>query len=195
MHTYHSAIKYLMNKPLTSGRVTRWLLLLQEFNITIVDRPVKSNVVSYYLSRLNNPGEAIPVDDDFPNEHLFAVSTESPWFTDIAYYLVTGKTPPHLSAREKQSIIQKSVAYSWIEEDLFYTGLDLIIYRFVREEEVFDILKSSHDEPCRGHFTDKWAAYKVLQASYFWSSLFKDAKQYVKRCDSCQRISQPNQTN
>ena len=35
----HSAIKYLMNKPLTRNKVTRWLLLLQEFNITIVDIP------------------------------------------------------------------------------------------------------------------------------------------------------------
>jgi len=28
VHTNHFAIEYLMNKPLTSGRVTRWLLLL-----------------------------------------------------------------------------------------------------------------------------------------------------------------------
>jgi len=28
VHTDHSAIRYLMNKPLTSHRVTRWLLLL-----------------------------------------------------------------------------------------------------------------------------------------------------------------------
>lgn len=49
VHTDHSTIRYLMNKPLTSSRVTRWLLLLQEFNITIVDRPGKSNVVAYYL--------------------------------------------------------------------------------------------------------------------------------------------------
>ena len=77
VHTDHSAIKDLMNKPLTSGRMTRWLLLLQEFNVTIIDRPSKSNVVANYLYRLNNPGEAIPVDDDFPNEHIFAVSTRS----------------------------------------------------------------------------------------------------------------------
>jgi len=57
VHTNHFAIKYLINKPLTSGRVTRWLILLQEFNITIIDRPGKSNVVVDYLSRLNNPGE------------------------------------------------------------------------------------------------------------------------------------------
>jgi hypothetical protein len=41
VHTDHSTIKYLMNKPITNARVTRWLLLLQEFDITIVDRPGK----------------------------------------------------------------------------------------------------------------------------------------------------------
>lgn len=60
MHTDHFAIRYLMNKPFTSSRVTRWLLLLQEFNVTIIDRPGKSNVVADYLSRLKNLGEAIP---------------------------------------------------------------------------------------------------------------------------------------
>ena len=28
IHTDHSTIKYLMNKPITNARVTRWLLLL-----------------------------------------------------------------------------------------------------------------------------------------------------------------------
>ena len=186
VHTDHSAIKYLMNKPLTSGRVTRWLLLLQEFNVTIVDRPGKSNVVADFLSRLDNPGEATPVNDDFLDEHIFSMSIDSLWFSDIANYLGTGKTPPHLSAREKRNIIQESVAYSWIQRDFFYTGLDLIIRRYVREEEVFDILKSAHDEPCGGHFADKWTTYIVLCASYFLPSLFKDAKQFVRRCDNCQ---------
>ena len=35
-HTDHSAIRYLMNKSITNGRVIRWLFLLQEFNITIM---------------------------------------------------------------------------------------------------------------------------------------------------------------
>ena len=127
----------------------------------------------------------INVDNDFPNEHVFAVSTKSPWlavsanhgdFVDTANYLVTGKLPPHLPAREKTNIIQKSVAYSWIQGDLFYTEEDLIIRTCVREEEVFDILKYTHDEPCGRHFADKRTPYKVLRAGYFWPSLFKDAK-------------------
>jgi hypothetical protein len=39
-----------MNKPITNARVTRWMLLLQEFDITIVDRPGKENVVVDFLS-------------------------------------------------------------------------------------------------------------------------------------------------
>jgi hypothetical protein len=39
IHVDHLAIKYLMNKTITNGRVTKWTLLLQEFNIDILDRP------------------------------------------------------------------------------------------------------------------------------------------------------------
>ena len=35
VHTDHSNIIILMNKPITSGRVSRWILLLREFNITM----------------------------------------------------------------------------------------------------------------------------------------------------------------
>eukprot|EP00253_Pinus_taeda_P031339 PITA_31339 len=89
IHTDHSAIRYLMNKPFTNGRVTRWLLLLQEFNITVLDRPGKQNTVVDFLSRLQNTKEDSPVEDKFLDEYLFAVTTKIPWYADIANYLVT----------------------------------------------------------------------------------------------------------
>ena len=46
----HSAIKYLANKPVTNGRVKRWVILLQEFDITIKDQPGKENLVADFLS-------------------------------------------------------------------------------------------------------------------------------------------------
>ena len=36
-HIDHFSIRFLMNKPITNGRVTRGILLLQEFNITVID--------------------------------------------------------------------------------------------------------------------------------------------------------------
>eukprot|EP00253_Pinus_taeda_P006567 PITA_06567 len=106
---YFITIKYLMNKSVTNARVTRWLLLLQEFDITIVDRPGKENVVADFLSRLKTDND-IPVDDSFPDEYLFAVSAHSPWYADIANYLVAGKLPSHLSYREKRRIVQQSAS-------------------------------------------------------------------------------------
>jgi len=185
VHTDHSPIRYLMNKPVTNGRVTRWLLLLQEFNITVLDRPGKQNMVADFLSRIQNTNEDSPVEDKFPDEYLFAVTTKTPWYADIANYLVTGKLPPHLFPNERRRIIQESLSYSWISNELFKIGLDCVIRRCVREDEMPDILKACHDEPCGGHFVDKRTAYKILSLGYYWPSLFKDAKQYVRRCDSC----------
>lgn len=97
LHTDHVAIKYLMNKPVTPGRITRWLLLLQEFDITIVDKPGKDNVVADFLSKLENNIEGTPIEDSFPYEYLFAISANTPWYVDIANYLATGKISRHFS--------------------------------------------------------------------------------------------------
>jgi hypothetical protein len=184
LHTDHAAIKYLMNKPITNGRVTRWLLLLQEYDITILNKPGKDNVVVDFLSRLTSNENEPPVEDYFPDEHLFVVSTNSPWFIDITNYLDVGRLPHHLSPKEKQKIIKQSWIFSWIDDCLFYTGLYLIIRRCVREDKIYEILKDFHDGPCGGHFVDKRTGYKVLHQGYYWPTIFKDAKEYVKRCDS-----------
>ena len=119
VHTHHSTIKFLMNKYITSGRVTQWILFLQEFNITIIDKPGKENLVAYFLSRLPRDGENIPINDDFPDEHLFVVAVKMPWFADISNYLDIGNIPVHLPKHEKQRIVQQSANYSWAGNDLF----------------------------------------------------------------------------
>ena len=78
LYTDHSAIKYLTNKPITNGRVTRWLILLQEFDITIKDRLGKENLVVDFLSRMPKPVDTAAVEDQFPNEHLFVVTIKTP---------------------------------------------------------------------------------------------------------------------
>eukprot|EP00253_Pinus_taeda_P035613 PITA_35613 len=197
IHTDHSVIRYLMNKLVTNGRVTRWLLFLQEFNITVLDRSGKQNTIDDFLYRIQNTNlkEDYPVEDKFLDEYLFAVTTKTPWYANIANYLVTGKLPPHLFPSERRKNIQESSKYSRISNELFRTGPDLVIRRCVREDEIPNILKSCHDEPCGGQFADKRTTYKILSLGYFWPSLFKDAKQYVKRCDSYQRVGKPTLSN
>eukprot|EP00253_Pinus_taeda_P005571 PITA_05571 len=90
VHTDHAATRYLMNKPDVNAHIIRWLLLLQQFDLTIIDKPGRENVVADFLSRLDLPaGEEGTVDDQMPDKHLFSISVLSPWFDDIENYLVS----------------------------------------------------------------------------------------------------------
>jgi len=74
----HFSIKYLENKSITNGKITRWLILLQEFDITIRDRPGRENPVADFLSRMPKPIDATTVEYQFPDEHLFDVAVKMP---------------------------------------------------------------------------------------------------------------------
>ena len=50
--TDHASLKYLLSKKDTKPRLTRWILLCQEFNLTIKDKKGVENVVADHLSRL-----------------------------------------------------------------------------------------------------------------------------------------------
>jgi hypothetical protein len=78
VHTDHVSIRYLMNKPDINSRMIIWFLLLQQFDLTILDKPGKQNVVADFLSILAIPTEEGMVDDQFPDEHLFSISIQTP---------------------------------------------------------------------------------------------------------------------
>ena len=72
-HVNHDALKYMINKPQLSGRIARWVLLLQEFDFTVEVRPGKSHANADHLSRLNNESGSEPIDDSFPDAQLFYI--------------------------------------------------------------------------------------------------------------------------
>ena len=73
---------------------------------------------------MDNNDECTPIEDSFPDEHLFAISTKPLWYVDIANYLATWKVPHHFSYREQRKIIHHSPRYSWMVGYLFHTGVD-----------------------------------------------------------------------
>eukprot|EP00253_Pinus_taeda_P006233 PITA_06233 len=143
-----------------------------QFDLTIVDKPDKENVVADLLSISTLPaGEEGMVDDHLPDEHFFTILFLSPWFVDIANYLVSAQFPPNFSSKEKSTIVRKSTPFTWIWGIIFKLGPDQILTRCVKEEEFFDILLTCHDGPCGGHFVAKRTTFKVLQAGYYWPTL------------------------
>jgi hypothetical protein len=49
--------------------------------------------VADFLSRMIHLGDKAPVEDNFPDENLFSIYTFTPWYADVANYVVTGKMP------------------------------------------------------------------------------------------------------
>nr|GEW77303.1 photosystem I reaction center subunit XI, chloroplastic [Tanacetum cinerariifolium] len=55
VYTDHSALKYLFSKQDAKPRLLRWVLLLQEFDITVRDKKEAENLAADHLSLLENP--------------------------------------------------------------------------------------------------------------------------------------------
>nr|GEX69843.1 reverse transcriptase domain-containing protein [Tanacetum cinerariifolium] len=53
--------------------------------------------------------------------------------------------------------------------------------------EVVDILKACHNEPTRGHHGPNYTAKKVFDSGFYCPTIYRDAHDLVKSCDSCQR--------
>nr|GFA21946.1 reverse transcriptase domain-containing protein [Tanacetum cinerariifolium] len=91
VYTDHSALKYLLNKQDVKPRLLWWVLLLQEFDITIHDKKGSENLAADHLSRLENPHKDVlenkDINENFPLETLGSLSSSStPWFADIANF-------------------------------------------------------------------------------------------------------------
>ena len=191
VYTDHAALRYLMTKADSKARLLRWVLLLQEFDIEMIDKKGSENVVADHLSRLTLDAECddkLPIAETFPDEQLFAIEKGVPWFADIVNYLALGlfREEPYTS-QEKKRFISQCRHYFWDDPYLFKVGPDHIFRRCVAEEEQESILTFCHELQCGGHFNGKKTALKVLQSGFFWPSLFKDAYLHCKQCDKCQR--------
>ncbi|XP_024979008.1 uncharacterized protein LOC112516221 [Cynara cardunculus var. scolymus] len=74
-------------------RLIRWMLLLQEFNLEILDKSGSENLVADHLSHLLNGEDPSTLKDEFLNEHLLTVQETTPWYADLVNYLVTNTLP------------------------------------------------------------------------------------------------------
>ncbi|KAK1649802.1 hypothetical protein QYE76_067607 [Lolium multiflorum] len=120
VHTDHAAIRYLMEKKDAKPRLIRWVLLLQEFDLHIVDRKGADNPVADNLSRLENIAyDPVPVNDSFPNEQLAVIK-----------YL-----PPTFSAQQRRKFFYDLRHYFWDDPHLYKEGVDVFMEDITLEIE------------------------------------------------------------
>ncbi|KAL2228808.1 UNVERIFIED_CONTAM: Retrovirus-related Pol polyprotein from transposon 17.6 [Sesamum indicum] len=188
VYSGHAALRYLLSKKEAKPRLIRWILLLQEFNLTIKDKKGAENLVADHLSRLVTDGNPPPLNDEFPYEHLHTIQGVIPWYADIVNFLVTGVLPRDLTRARKDKIKSDAKHYVWDEPYLWKFCSDQIIRRCVPETEIPSILEICHSYACGGHFGPKRTARKVLECGLFWPNMFKDAYLFCQSCENCQKV-------
>ena len=167
IHTDHAAIKYLMAKREAKPRLIRWVLLLQEFDLEIKDKKGSDNVIADHLSRVEKATvqeERGEIEKKIPDEQLFQLSLQSPWYADIVNFLACGIMPPEFSYQQKKKLRTDSRYYIWDDPLLFKRLGDLLIRRCVPEGEQSKILQECHASPYGGHFAGDKTTHKILQS-------------------------------
>ncbi|KAK1677898.1 hypothetical protein QYE76_038746 [Lolium multiflorum] len=140
VHTDHAAIRYLKEKKDAKPRLIRWVLLLQEFDLHIVDRKGADNPVADNLSRLENIAyDPVPVNDSFPNEQLAAIKIE-----DVRGPKGEGSLEDRMEKLEQEVFTYKKMAER--EVDIFHKIVSELIDEHKKETtKLWDDILSLHN--------------------------------------------------
>nr|GFB68440.1 reverse transcriptase domain-containing protein [Tanacetum cinerariifolium] len=157
VYTDHSTLKYLFAKKDAKARLLRWILLLQEFDFKVIDTRGAENYAADHLSRLENPYEN--VFDPKEINKAFPLET----LNKIAY---------------------NNLSTPWYADLANYHAGNFIIKA---GKEAIDILHACHNGPTEGYYGVSYTTKKVFDSGFYWPSIYKDAFELVKHCDSCQR--------
>ncbi|XP_072090536.1 uncharacterized protein [Arachis hypogaea] len=127
------------------------------------------------------------ISETFLDEQLFAIR-KARWFADIANYKAIRFILKEYSRQQVRKLIHDAKYYLWDEPYLYKRFSKGIIHRCVSEEEIRQILWHCHDSNYGGHFEGERTTTKVLQSGFFWPTLFKDSREFIRNYDSCQRV-------
>nr|GFA60987.1 reverse transcriptase domain-containing protein [Tanacetum cinerariifolium] len=134
-----------------------------EFDFKVIDTRRAENYAADHLLRLENPYENI-FDPREINE-----------------------TFPFESLNK---VAHKDLSTPWFADLANYHAGNFIIKA---GKEAIDILNACHSGPTRGHYGANYTAKKVFDSGFYWPSIYKDAFELLKRCDSCQRQGKVSQ--
>ena len=109
-HVDHQALLYLVKKPQLTGRLARWMLLLQEFDFTIIHTRGKLHAIADYLSRIEHGEEAVGVSDQLPDASIYAIRTfqTENWYDEMLNFLLDGMLPTQMTVDQKKKFALKS---------------------------------------------------------------------------------------
>jgi hypothetical protein len=172
-YTDNNPLRYLQTQPRLNPRQARWMLVLQEFDLHIDYVAGKANVVADALSRR---------PDHIDLASMVTACQSGAWLEEIvSAYEKTPEALGILRAIQNDQVRDYCFVNQYIvRKHQGHTQLYIPDVGSLRQ----DLLHEHHDSILAGHFgVDK--TVKLMLRHYYWPSLMRDVKHYVKTCPSC----------
>ena len=192
IRTDHKALTFLKTCKLLSGRLTRWTMAIQDYDISIEYCPGKNNLVSDTLSRLPEEENASRMANKDGKIILYALAKRpsSNLRNRRQNFAQEQKVDPILEQKIKDLEEKKLTKYE-MHDNLLY---------FLRGENkrlcltkgiIHDIIDECHE--MHAHIGPS-KVVKMLNDFFYYPKLAKIVRRRLASCDSCQRNKVTNQT-
>jgi len=142
-----------------------------------------------------HPSESTRKWSSTENCAVTAVEKDYPWYADIVNYLAADVEPDNFTDYNKKRFLREIRRYQWDEPYLYKHSYDGIYRRCIAATEVPSILSHCHSSSYGGHFATFKTVSKVLQADFWWPTMFRDTQKFISQCDPCQRRGKISKRN
>ena len=112
------------------------------------------------------------------------------WMDSISLFLEKGILPKEKSEAEK---VRRKAPRFWLFEDrkLYKRSFSGPYLLYVHPEALESLLEELHEGVCGSHIGGRSLSHRAITQGYWWPGMQKEAQEYVKKCDQCQRFA-PN---
>ncbi|KAK3007254.1 hypothetical protein RJ639_016154 [Escallonia herrerae] len=115
------------------------------------------------------------------------IEQEPCWMDMIVTYLSTGELPSE--RHEARNLCVKAARYALVEGTLYKKSFSLPYLRCLRPSESIYALQEVHEGICGQHLGGRTLAQKILRQGYYWTTMQRDAIEFTRRCDKCQKFA------
>ena len=187
--TDNSALSWIANSAKLKGRLHRWFLRLQTYTFSIHYRKGVTQQHADALSRapVNPPSEAKDMDPQTGKiTDMRIQETQAPSPSNyFKVFHITEQEPIDMDLIRKFQTSVKEISKPIIKNGIITVKIRGKELTVIPPELINTILKFYH------HNFNHQNSRKTLKAithRYFWPTVKEDTKNYIKFCDTCQRI-------
>ncbi|XP_043811052.1 uncharacterized protein LOC122723320 [Manihot esculenta] len=118
---------------------------------------------------------------------VFQVEQNQTWMTPYLEYLKTEKLPEDKG--EAKKITARAANYQAVRGTLYRRGKFSPWLCCVSSEEAVKVMEEIHRGMYGAHEGAGTLANKIFRQGYYWPTVKKEAEEFVRRCDVCQRFA------